>query len=182
MLLSRTTVFLIFCFSFNTVVAEDNAATNALGYATSAHESYSDQLRPRKRGQTQTTLLPSAWAINANESGTLCYIDPEDVLLWREDATFASRLSIKPQASNKPLNLRWAKNQDTLKWPNERVKLVSNNTYYVKLSHHNAASQVITTKQLPEQLWDADKAEQMNWMQDNGCISQAEYLQQTITQ
>jgi hypothetical protein len=180
MLLSRTAIFLTLCCIFNPAIAND--ATNPEGYVSNPHSSYSEQLRPRKRGQNNQIQLPSAWSVNANESGSLCYIDPEQVLLWREDATFASRLSIKAKGSNKPLNLRWAKSQDSLKWPHKRVMLVPNNTYYIKLQQHDTTSQVIVAKQLPEELWEADKAEQVAWMQANECILQANYLQQTITE
>jgi hypothetical protein len=78
--------------------------------------------------------------------------------------------------------LRWAKNQDTLKWPHKRVKLVPNNVYYVKLNQREANLQVITSKQLPEDLWNADKAEQVAWMRANDCLLQANFLQQTTTQ
>ncbi|MCV6636769.1 hypothetical protein [Candidatus Albibeggiatoa sp. nov. NOAA] len=183
MLLSRTTILLILCFSFNTTLADDDTTHSSNGYVANPQESYSEQLRPRKRGQnSQTQLLPSAWSVNANNGGVLCYIDPEQVLLWRDNATFASRLSIKSKGSNKPLNLRWAKKQDTLKWPHNRVKLIPNNTYYVKLNQHEAAFQVIITKQLPEALWHADTNEQAAWMRENACILQANYLQQMTTQ
>ncbi|WP_353572000.1 hypothetical protein [Candidatus Albibeggiatoa sp. nov. BB20] len=181
MLLSRTTIFLTFCFSFNLAIADD-AINDSTAYMNNPHELYSDQLRPRKRGQNQQVKLPSAWAANASQGGALCYIDPEQVLLWRDDATFASRLSIKAKGSKKTLNLRWAKNQDTLKWPYKRVQLIPNNTYYLKLNQREAASQIITSKQLPKHLWNADKAKQAAWMQANECILQANYLQQTTTQ
>ena len=179
MLLSRTAIFLACCFTFNPAMANNTTTVSPIGYTTNTSESYSEQLRPRKRGQSQQTVLPSAWAIDTSQGGTLCYIDPEQVVLWREDISSTSRLSIKARGSNKPLMLRWAKNQDTFKWPHKRVKLTSDHIYYVKLNQHERPSIIITSKQLPEQLWDADKAEQIAWMQANDCLPQANYLQQT---
>ena len=178
MLLSRTAIFLACCFTFNIATANDTITINPTGYTTDTSESYSEQLRPRKRGQSQQTVLPSAWAVDTSQGGTLCYIDPEQVVLWREDASSASRLFIKIRGSNKPLILRWAKNQDTFKWPHKRVKLLSDHIYYLKLNQHEPPV-IITSKQLPEQLWNAEKAEQIAWMQTNGCLPQAHYLQQT---
>jgi len=174
MLLSRTTIFFAICFSFNSVIADDSI-NNPTAYVSNPSESFSEQLRPRKRGQNQQVKLPSAWSVNASNGGALCYIDPEQVLLWRDDASSANRLSIKANGSQKPLSLRWAKNQDTLKWPHKRVKLVPNNIYYVKLNQREANLQVITSRQLPEDLWNADKAEQVAWMQANDCLLQADF-------
>lgn len=179
MLLSRTAIFLACYFTFNAAIANDTTTINPIGYTINSSESYSEQLRPRKRGQSQQTVLPSAWAIDTSQGGTLCYIDPEQVVLWREDASSASRLSIKARGSNKPLTLRWAKNQDTFKWPHKRIKLLSDYIYYIKLNQHEQPSVIITSKQLPEQLWNADKAEQIAWMQANDCLPQAHYLQHT---
>ncbi len=174
-----TILFLTLCLPFSVAAANEAGMPNA--YADS-EQSYSDQLRPRKRGQSLQMQLPSAWSIDVNQGGNLCYVDPEQVLLWRDDVTFASHLSIKVKGSDKPLNLRWAKNQDTLKWPNKRVQLSPDQIYYTKLNQRDTTSQIITTKQLPEALWTADIATQAAWMRANGCALQADYLQQTTTQ
>lgn len=180
MLLSRTAILLSLYFTFNTAAATDIFHTPTALNKHLASEPVLEQIRPRKRGQSQQTQLPSTWSISANQGGTLCYIDPENVLLWREDATFTNRLSIKAKGSNKPLNLRWATKQDSLKWPHKRIKLMPNNTYYVKLNQRDPASRIIISKQLPKYLWDASMTEQVTWMQKNGCLLQAAYLQHTL--
>ncbi len=129
-----------------------------------------ERARPRQR--SASTLPPSAWALDIQRSSDFCYRNPEELQLWRSDADKAVRLEIKSYINNAQIRLRWPAQQTLLNWPMNKLPLAEDSMYMFKVHDSTMA---VNFHKIPAHLSDA---EQLDWMQEQGCSAQLSILQQ----
>lgn len=95
--------------------------------------------RSRFSARRGPPLPRGPWAIDVEQSGTVCVATKQPLTLWRPSGDGESTVTITGKAGTR-LTLNWAAGEQTLGWP-EQMPLADGLTYRVKLAGQKAASE-----------------------------------------
>ncbi|RKZ88316.1 MAG: hypothetical protein DRR19_12675 [Candidatus Parabeggiatoa sp. nov. 1] len=113
------------------------------------------------------------WTLNVYcENCRFCYLAQEEVRLWlpEEKRLGLKTLVIKTRRPRQKVKLRWPASEETLPWPVEEMPIQSGVPHRIK----GKTSSTITLHQIPAEY--RTTAEQAQWMEEKGCMQQAEML------
>jgi len=170
-LLPRTTLYLALGFSSAIASAEGTIINNQCtpsGFYQNDAECFI-QVRPRRRGEdeTNTSTPSSAWALDVTKSGVFCYRTFNEVMLWRPDASEAADLSIKHATEQERVKVPFRRKVNEKAWPDQIINQPGE--YQMTLGYGKPIT--ITMHLIPSYV-----ADEVTWMENNGCTQQAERL------
>jgi hypothetical protein len=181
MLSSRLCLSLVLGLSINASIASESLEDLSAVYSQGKHPIVIAKKKdPRQRGDCGTS--PNVWALNLCQSRKFCYTTPSEVSLWLEKRPKGTAtVLIENSDTSDSIELSWRKSDTTLDWPEKSVPISSGAIYQIKIQKRKFTfEKEISLFQIPPELGTAKaKAE---WMNKNGCKSQAEMLQSPVTQ
>lgn len=119
---------------------------------------------------------PSIWHVDIAKSSAVCLADPNNVMLWRVDATQPETMTVTRASDNISHRLEWAAGQTTLLWPSE-LPIADGADY--RLSRTSAAvPTVLTFHTLPAKPGGLE--EMASVLIQNGCEAQLDLLIETV--
>lgn len=95
--------------------------------------------RSRFSARRGPPLPRGPWALDVDQSGTVCVAQKQPLSLWRSAGDSESKVTITGPAG-KPLTLSWAAGEQTLRWP-EQLPLGDGLAYRVKVAGQKAPSE-----------------------------------------
>ena len=147
--------------------AEDPNIVKALGKLISGRKYSTASLGVVRSATAQTGIahLDDPWMVSVESSGARC-IRPGIVVLWREDSSNKSMVTISRSSAGLTAQADWAAGDNVLPLASERFR--DGGTYKLDVDGNKVA---FTVYVLPEEY--SEPGQQAAWMVQSGCTNQA---------
>lgn len=163
--------------SFNTTQANSGERTSyaALNEQRSARRARTGAVRGMPAVQT-AARSPNIWFVDSERSSSICLTDPQNVTMWRGDATRAATVTVTSITDGRSAKVSWQKGQTQTVWPASLP--VSNGVQY-KVGWPGASDPTILSFRVlsPSPVGIEDMASALI---TNGCQAQLDLLIETV--